>query len=174
GFTSSFAYKNIGLSFLVDGRIGGKFFSATQLALQKAGLASDTAPGGRRDNFVLDAVVQQNGGYSSNTKEITQQDYWAAVTTGNLGITEQNVYDATNIRLRNIQLSYTFPKSIFQKMALQSAKVSFTANNVWMIYSKAKGVDPESVFAISSNAVGFENMAFPTTRSYLFTITLGF
>ncbi|MBV8328249.1 SusC/RagA family TonB-linked outer membrane protein [Chryseobacterium sp.] len=174
GFTSSFVYKNIGLSFLIDGRIGGKFFSATQLALQRAGLAADTAPGGRRDNFVLDAVVQQNGGYASNTKEITQQDYWAAVTTGNLGITEQNVYDATNIRLRNIQLSYSFPKSLFQKMALQSAKVSFTANNVWMIYSKAKGIDPESVFAINSNAVGFENMAFPTTRSYLFTITLGF
>lgn len=175
GFTNSFVYKNFGLSFLIDGRIGGKFYSSTQSALQRAGLAADTAPGGRRDNFILDAVVQQNGGgYASNTKEITRQDYWGAVTAGNLGITEQNIYDATNIRLRNIQVSYSFPKSIFQKLALQSAKVSFTANNVWMIYSKAKGIDPESVFAINSNAVGFENLAFPTTRSYLFTITLGF
>nr|WP_315025665.1 SusC/RagA family TonB-linked outer membrane protein [uncultured Chryseobacterium sp.] len=175
GLTNSFSYKNIGLSFQIDGRIGGKFYSSTQSALQKVGLAADTAPGGRRDNFVLDAVVQQNGGgYASNTKEITQQDYWAAVTVGNLGITEQNIYDATNIRLRNIQLSYSFPKRLFQKFALQSAKVSFTANNVWMLYSKAKGIDPESVFAINSNAVGFENLSFPTTRSYLFSITLGF
>ncbi|MGG7440946.1 SusC/RagA family TonB-linked outer membrane protein [Chryseobacterium arthrosphaerae] len=174
GFTNSFVYKNFGISFLIDGRIGGKFYSSTQSALQKAGLAADTAPGGRRDNFVLDAVVQQNGAYTANTKEITQQDYWAAVTAGNLGITEQNIYDATNIRLRNIQLSYNFPKSIFKKLALQSAKISFTANNVWMIYSKAKGIDPESVFAINSNAVGFENLSFPTTRSYLFSITLGF
>lgn len=174
GITNSFVYKNFGISFLIDGRIGGKFYSSTQSALQKVGLAADTAPGGRRDNFVLDAVVQQNGGFTNNTKEITQQDYWAAVTAGNLGITEQNIYDATNIRLRNVQVSYNFPKSIFQKLALQSAKVSFTANNVWMIYSKAKGIDPESVFAINSNAVGFENLAFPTTRSYLFSITLGF
>ncbi|MCS4303770.1 SusC/RagA family TonB-linked outer membrane protein [Chryseobacterium sp. BIGb0232] len=174
GITNSFVYKNFGVSFLIDGRIGGKFYSSTQSALQKVGLASDTAPGGRRDNFVLDAVVQENGVYTGNTKEITQQDYWTAVTIGNLGITEQNIYDATNIRLRNIQVSYNFPKSIFQKLALQSAKVSFTANNVWMIYSKAKGIDPESVFAINSNAVGFENLAFPTTRSYLFSITLGF
>lgn len=175
GLTNSFNYKNIGLSFQIDGRIGGKFYSATQSALQKAGLAADTAPGGKRDNFVLDAVVQQpSGGYTSNTKEITQQDYWAAVTVGNLGITEQNIYDATNIRLRNVQVSYSFPKSLFQKFALQSAKVAFTANNVWMLYSKAKGIDPESVFAINSNAVGFENLSFPTTRSYLFTITLGF
>ncbi|MDR6458789.1 TonB-linked SusC/RagA family outer membrane protein [Chryseobacterium vietnamense] len=174
GFTNSFVYKNIGLSFLIDGRIGGKFFSATQAALQANGLAADTAPGGKRDNMILDAVVEGNGGYTANTKEITQQDYWGAVTSGNLGITEQNIYDATNIRLRNIQLTYNFPKSIFQKLALQSAKVAFTANNVWMIYSKAKGIDPESVFAINSNATGFENLAFPTSRSYLFTITLGF
>ncbi|AZB00458.1 SusC/RagA family TonB-linked outer membrane protein [Chryseobacterium joostei] len=174
GVTNSFVYKNFGLSFLIDGRIGGKFFSSTQLALQRAGLAADTAPGGKRDNFVVDAVMEQGSSYTTNTKEVTQQDYWAAVTNGNLGITEENIYDATNIRLRNIQVSYSFPKSIFQKLALQSAKVSFTANNVWMIYSKAKGIDPESVFAINSNAVGFENLAFPTTRSYLFTITLGF
>ncbi|MCS3530785.1 SusC/RagA family TonB-linked outer membrane protein [Chryseobacterium sp. JUb7] len=176
GFTNSFTFKNFGLSFLIDGRIGGKFFSSTQSALQNAGLAADTAPGGRRDNFVLDAVVQNGNSYTANTTEITQQDYWTAVTTsgGNLGINEQNVYDATNIRLRNVQLTYNFPKNIFQKLALQSAKVAFTANNVWMIYSKTKGIDPESVFAINSNIVGFENMAFPTSRSYLFTITLGF
>ncbi|MFP7658427.1 hypothetical protein [Chryseobacterium proteolyticum] len=175
GFTNSFVYKNFGLSFQIDGRIGGEFFSGTQLALQKSGLAKDTAPGGKRDNFVVDGVVAgNNGGFTANTKEITQQNYWEAVTTGNLGITEQNIYDATNIRLRNIQVSYNFPKTMFEKFVIKSAKVAFTANNVWMIYSKAKGIDPESVFAISSNAVGFENLAFPTMRSYLFTITLGF
>ncbi|MBK1898274.1 SusC/RagA family TonB-linked outer membrane protein [Chryseobacterium paridis] len=175
GFTNSFVYKNFGLSFQIDGRIGGEFFSGSQLALQKAGLAKDTAPGGKRDNFVVDGVVAgTNGNYTPNTKEITQQNYWEVITAGNLGITEQNIYDATNIRLRNIQLSYNFPKAMFEKFVIKSAKVAFTANNVWMIYSKANGIDPESVFAISSNAVGFENFAFPTTRSYLFTITLGF
>lgn len=174
GFTNSFAYKNFGLSFQIDGRIGGEFFSGTQASLQRNGLAADTAPGGARNNFTVDGVVINNGNYSTNTKEISQQDYWTAVTSGNLGVTEQNVYDATNIRLRNIQLSYNFPKAMFERFVIKSAKVSVTANNVWMMYSKAKGIDPESVFAISSNAVGFENFAFPTMRSYLFTLTLGF
>lgn len=174
GFTNSFIYKNIGVSFQIDGRIGGDFFSGTQTSLQRVGLAEDTAPGGNRNHFVVDGVVGTNGNYSPNITEISQQDYWTAVTNGNLGITEQNVYDATNIRLRNIQLTYNFPKEMFERFVLKSAKVGFTANNVWMIYSKAKGIDPESVFAISSNAVGFENYAFPTMRSYLFTITLGF
>ncbi|WP_312397923.1 SusC/RagA family TonB-linked outer membrane protein [Chryseobacterium sp.] len=174
GFINSFSYKNIGLSFQIDGRIGGKFFSGTQAALQRAGLAADTAPGGKRDNFVVDGVVGSNGNYTQNNVEVSQQDYWTAIHSGNLGITEQNVYDATNIRLRNVQLSYAFPKELFQNFALKSAKVAFTANNVWMIYSKSKGIDPESIFAISSNATGFENFAFPTMRSYLFTLTLGF
>ena len=47
-------------------------------------------------------------------------------------------------------------------------------NNVWMIYSDMHGVDPESVFATSTNATGFENAAAPTSRSYLFNVTLGF
>lgn len=174
GFINSFVYKNIGLSFQIDGRIGGKFFSGTQNALQGAGLAAETALGGKRDNFIVDGVKESGSGYVANDKEITQQDYWGAVTAGNLGITEQNIYDATNIRLRNIQLSYNFPKALFEKTALKSAKISAIANNVWMIYSKANGIDPESVFAISSNAVGFENFAFPTMRSYLFSVTLGF
>jgi hypothetical protein len=36
------------------------------------------------------------------------------------------------------------------------------------------GIDPESVFATGSNAVGFENGAFPTMRSFLFSLSLGF
>ncbi|CAM3752709.1 SusC/RagA family TonB-linked outer membrane protein [Elizabethkingia occulta] len=177
GLTNSFSYKNFGLSFQIDGRFGGKFFSGTQAALQKSGLAEITAPGGKRDNFVVDGVVADGSGYKVNTTETTQQRYWNAVgslTSGNFGITEQNVYDATNVRLRNVQISYNFPKSMFEKSVIKSAKVSVSANNVWMIYSKAKGVDPESVFALSSNAVGFENFALPTSRSYFFNLTLGF
>ncbi|MCT3650065.1 SusC/RagA family TonB-linked outer membrane protein [Elizabethkingia anophelis] len=177
GLNNSFSYKNFGLSFQIDGRFGGEFFSGTQAALQKSGLAEITAPGGRRDKFIVDGVVADGSGYKVNTTETTQQRYWTAVGSlgnSNLGITEQNVYDATNIRLRNVQISYNFPKSMFENSVIKSAKVSVSANNVWMIYSKAKGVDPESVFALSSNAVGFENFALPTSRSYFFNLTLGF
>ena len=37
-----------------------------------------------------------------------------------------------------------------------------------------KGLDPESVYATSTNATGFEYGSTPTARSFVFNITLGF
>ena len=37
-----------------------------------------------------------------------------------------------------------------------------------------RGIDPETVFAAGTNAIGFESGAYPTMRSFLFSINLGF
>src|SRR5690606_29639572 len=176
GWTNSLAYKNFGLSFLIDGRFGGEFYSGTNLNLQVNGSAAVTAPNGQRDKLLVDGVVTSGTGYAKNTVETTQQLYWNQVgtTSGNFGIGEANVYDATNIRLRNLSLSYNFPSTMLKNSIIQRAKISVTANNVWMIKSHANGVDPESVFAINSNATGFENFSTPTSRSFFFNVTLGF
>lgn len=177
GVTNSFAYKNFGLSFLVDARLGGQFFAGTNQRLQRAGVSAETVVNGAREDFVVAGVVSDGaGGYVENTTKVTHQQYWTQVTTasGNLGIAEQNIYDATNIRLRNVQLSYSLPKSMLGKSVVKNARFSLSANNVWMIKSHANGIDPESVFAISTNAVGFENLAVPTSRSYFLNISLGF
>lgn len=176
GITNTFTYKGLALSFLIDGRFGGKMFSTTNQAMQRSGTAAVTAPGGERENMVLDGVISTEAGYVPNDKSVTPQLYWSAIanTSGNLGIGEANVYDATNIRLRTLTLTYDLPRTIVSKTFLQRARVGFSANNVWMIKSHMRGVDPESTFATGTNAVGFENAAPPTTRTYLFNITLGF
>jgi TonB-linked SusC/RagA family outer membrane protein len=175
GWTNNFSYKNIGLSFHIDGRFGGEFFSGTNVNLQANGSAASTVVDGKRDNMVVGGVIKQGDGYVVNDKSVTPQQYWTQVaTSGNMGISEANLYDATNIRLRNINLSYNIPSNILKSSILQRAKVSFTVNNVWMIKSYANGIDPESVFSINSNATGFENFSTPTSRSYFINLTLGF
>lgn len=175
GWINSFSYKNLNLSFQVDGRFGGEIFSGTNMGMQAAGTADVTAPGGMRDDMVVDGVILDGESYTENTTSITTQDYWEAVTgPGNLGITEANVYDATNIRLRNIRLSYSLRGGILENSPIKRVKLGFTVNNVWLIKSHLKGVDPESVFATGTNAVGFENAAPPTSRSYVFNLSLDF
>ncbi len=176
GFTNTFDYKGIGLSFLVDARIGGEIFSATHVALQASGTGAVTAPGGKRDPFVAQGVVSNgSGGYTVNTKTITPQDYWLAVATANnLGVTEANIYDASNVRLRNVQLSYTLSPKLLAKSPIKNAKFGVSANNVWMIKSHMGGIDPESVYATNSNATGFENAGLPTMRTFLINLALGF
>lgn len=177
GWTNNFTWKNWSFSFLIDGRFGGDFYAGTNRILQSYGIAEVTAPGGERNDFVVSGVVADgNGGYTPNTTKVSQQDYWQAITSssGNLGIGEANLYSATNIRLRNIALNYSFPKSMLKDTPFQQVKLGFSMNNVWMIYCDTHGVDPESVYATSTNATGFENAAAPTSRSYLFNVTLGF
>lgn len=96
------------------------------------------------------------------------------IGTGNQGIAEANIYDGTNFRLRNVALNYTFPREMLKKTCFQQVKLGVSVNNVWMIYSDMNGIDPESVMVTSTNATGFEFGASPTSRTYLFNVTLGF
>jgi len=114
--------------------------------------------------------------YVANTAAVSPQNYWSAVatSTGNLGITEQNLYNATNIRIRNVALNYAIPSKHLKSSMVKSAKFGIAVNNLAMLKSYGKGVDPESVFAAGSNAVGFENLAFPTSRSFFLNIAVGF
>ena len=180
GLTNSFSFAGFDLSFLIDARFGGKMFSGTNHALQAGGAAAATVVNGARDKFVVDGAVESEVAgktvYTKNTIEVTPQDYWGAIVgrSGNLGINEANIYDATSVRLRNIALSYTLPKSLLKNTPITKAKLGISCNNVWMIKSYMNGIDPESVFATGSNATGYEFASSPTTRSFLFNITLGF
>lgn len=176
GWNNTLSYKNFAFSFQFDGRIGGDIYSYTNYMLQTSGRAAVTAPDGRRDEFVLDGVVSDgNGGYKPNTTPVTQEAYWKnGIGTGNQGIAEANIYDGTNFRLRNVALNYTFPREMLKKTCFQQVKLGVSVNNVWMIYSDMNGIDPESVMVTSTNATGFEFGASPTSRTYLFNVTLGF
>ena len=177
GVTNTFYYKGIGLSFLVDARFGGQIFSGTNSEMQQNGTAAATVVNGERANMVVPGVVYDaaTDSYSQNTKEVTPQQYWVAVAgAGNLGVTEANIYDASNVRLRHVQLSYELPRTFLGKTPFQSAKIGVSCNNVWLISSHLNGVDPESVFATGTNALGFENASPPTTRTFLMNLTLSF
>lgn len=174
GWTNTFNYKNFTLSFLIDGRFGGDIFSFTNMNLQRSGIAECTAPGGKREDIVVAGVIKDGNGYKVNDQSVSLERYYKALATGRAGISEAYIYDATNIRLRNIALSYRFPSSMLKKTPFQQVKLGFTVNNVWMISSHLDGIDPESVYATSTNATGLENSSAPTSRSYLFNVTLGF
>ena len=176
GLANSFSYKGFGLSFQIDARIGGKIFSQTLDNMERNGTAAVTVTNGNRDSVLVQGVVlDASNQYVPNTTRISTQQYWSATAgRGNTGITETNLYDATNVRLRNVQLSYNFPKRMLQGSFLQKAIVSVSCNNVWLITSHLHGLDPESVYATGTPAIGFENGSAPTTRTFYVNLALGF
>ncbi|WP_106790800.1 SusC/RagA family TonB-linked outer membrane protein [Aquimarina sp. Aq78] len=177
GFSNTFTYKNISLGFLIDARLGGEIFSGTNLALQETGSAAVTVVNGEREDILVDGVVDDgSGNFTTNTVAVSPENYWTAITgrSGNLGINEANIYDATNIRLRNVNLRYSLPSKWLEKIEIQKMTLGISANNVWMIKSHLNGVDPESVYATSTNATGFESLSSPTTRSIILNVSVSF
>ena len=175
GLTNTLRYRNLSLSFQIDGRFGGKILSFTNYLLKVNGRSALTlGEDGERGDFVYDGVRKEGNSYVPNDVKVTTQDYWTKIATGNVGITEDNLFDATNVRLRNLSLDYTLPASWIEDTAVQGARIGVSANNLWMIYSKMNGIDPESVYATGSNAVGLEAMAPPTTRSFYVNLSVNF
>lgn len=178
GISNTFAYKSVSMTFLIDGRFGGEMFSGTNRRLQAAGIAKVTAPGGEREDVIVQGVVfdPETQTYVPNTTAISQELYWnhIAGASGNLGIIEANIYDATNVRLRYVALDWNLPRKWLGNTPIQSARIGASVSNVWMIRSYMNGVDPESVYATGTNALGFENSAPPTTRNFLFNLSVNF
>jgi len=177
GWNNTFAYKGLQLGFQVDARLGGKMFSGTLADMQERGTSALTVVNGGRDSMVVEGVIWNatTSKYETNNKRVAPQQYWTAVAgVSNMGITEANLYDATNVRLRHLQLSYDLPSKLVSRTPLQRAKIGVSMNNVWMIKSYMHGLDPESVFATGTNAVGFENGSAPTVRTFLVNLVLGF
>ncbi|MCB0472663.1 MAG: SusC/RagA family TonB-linked outer membrane protein, partial [Flavobacteriaceae bacterium] len=167
GVTNTLNYKNLSLRFLIDGRFGGKIYSATSSALDGSGASSRTLQY-RDGGVVVDAI--NTGTDAQNTVNITAQQYWGAYS----GIAENYVYDQTNIRLREFALSYRLPSSLSQKFGASSASVGVIGRNLFFLYKKADDIDPEVTIGTALSAQGISIYNVPTVRSLGFNITLKF
>jgi hypothetical protein len=80
-------------------------------------------------------------------------------------ITDEYVYDASFIKLRQFTFGYTFSGSLLAKTPFQSLSLSLVGRNLLLLYSKVPNVDPESTYN-SGNAQGLEMYGVPPTRSF--------
>ncbi|WP_278623744.1 SusC/RagA family TonB-linked outer membrane protein [Parabacteroides gordonii] len=165
GWNNSFSYKNFSLNFLIDMRKGGDVYMGSIRQGSTNGSLEMTLDG-REDGIVVPGVLADG---SKNTQNVSAEKYWNGIS----GITEAWMYDATNIRLRELSLGYSVPKSMLSKTPFTALKLSFVARNLFMIYSKTKGFDPEAAYT-SGNAQGIEYGSMPTMRSLGFNLNVAF
>lgn len=161
GFNNSFEWKGVNLSFLITARIGGVGVSATQAIMDRYGVSEASA------------IARDNGGVPLNgNNPIDARDYYEVVGKGNTGILSQYVYSATNVRLQELSLGYTFPKkwlgNIIDKLTL-----SVIGKNLFMFRNKAP-FDPELSASTSTYYQGFDYFMQPSLRSVGFSLKVGF
>jgi TonB-linked SusC/RagA family outer membrane protein len=159
GISNSVSYKGVVLTFLIDMRKGGQFYSQTLAYMHAAGTAAGTLP--YREGGLIVQGVHENG--TKNTTAITSQQYWAKVA-GAEPVAALFIYDASNTRLREVTLGYSIPGNLLGKIPVRNITLSLVGRNLWLIKSHIPGIDPESSFTTTS-AQGWENGSYPSTRS---------
>lgn len=163
GWSHTLSYKGFNLYFLIDCRYGGDILSQTQADMDLYGVSEATADA--RDA----GYVMLEGHRIENVKR-----FYKNIVGGRAGVTEYYMYDATNIRLRELSLSYRLPVNWIQKMKVfKDIQLSFVGRNLFFFYKKAP-FDPDLVLSTGNDNQGIEVYGMPTTRSLGFSIKCDF
>lgn len=158
-WNNQFSYKNFTLSFLLDSRWGGLVASSTEQWLDYKGLS-------KRSGEARDA-----GGVVLNGRTIDAQTYYYYISAAAdyNAASQEYVFDATNIRLRELALGYTLPKFTDR---IRSINVSLIARNLAFLYKKAP-FDPEQAIGTGNSNQGFQNFQAPSARSIGVSLRIG-
>ena len=178
GMTNTFAYKGLELGVLLEWKQGGDAFDMGRRNSMRNGQLKETER--RFEEVIFNGVVEvvdgsgNVTGYTPNTTPIELgQNFYRSSTYYNYA-SEVLLEDASWFRIRNISLSYNFPKSMLGDNILESVRVSFVANNVFL-NTPFKGYDPETnYFGSGSNIYGYTGLKTPATRSFAFKVNVGF
>ena len=147
GWTNEVTYKRLSVSFLIDGKFGGKVFSATDFYGYFFGLHKAT-------------LVNREGNFGTAANPINAATYYSTLA-GN--VSRLFVQDASFIKLRQVSISYSLPAKLFNNV-IQGATVSLVARNLFYLMKKTDNIDPEAAF--TANAQGLELGGVPPSRTY--------
>jgi TonB-linked SusC/RagA family outer membrane protein len=190
GITNTFRYKGFDLSFLIDIRQGGQYYSTTYQWGMYSGIleesARPTSDGNtiREDGIIIDAMA---AAYDGDGHVIYNEDGTAQVTGANdvntygvlwasdhySGPAAQNVFDASYVKLRDVRFGYTLPPRF--SGPFESIRISAFGKNmaIWGTDPGNPHVDPENTTS-SGNIQGMEGGALPSLRQFGLNLNIKF
>lgn len=189
GFNTTVTYKNFSLYMLWDIRSGGDIWNGTRGALDYFGTSA--ASGENRNSLYVwqDAVTGNSGVYEPgtiingedvsgkpNTTEIPNNENSNAFgpLSGFTGASRAYIEDGSWVRLRQLTLTYTLPKSMFNNSkTFKGLTLSFTGRNL-LLFTNYQGIDPETNLSGSTNSQGADYFNMPNTKGYIFSLKANF
>ncbi len=176
GWNNSFTYKNWSLSCLVDVRLGGDVYNATEYAMTYAGMSKETENRGTTRTYEGVMMNSETGEYEAATSEVTlDQDFYqnSYVAEAEPFITSVNWF-----RLRSASLNYRLPKSFCQRIGfVEQVDLSLSGTNL-LLFTNYKGMDPEvsagGSGVIGAGSSGIDYCGVPSTTSVSFGLNVKF
>lgn len=167
GWTNQLTINNLNIQIQIDGRFGGKAVSATQSFLNYFGRSKASADARDKGGLNLPAVDLNGNDY----KKPIDPKVWYSRALYMYHIHPESIYKATNVRIRELTVGYTLPKSIFSKLQpINQIKLSVVAYNLLYLYRDAP-FDPDTKsFSLSSSSQDL--FSIPMSRSIGFNINI--
>lgn len=157
GWNNTLSYSRWTLNFLVDGRFGGKVMSVTNAVLDSYGVSEVSAAARDQDGVAINAVYE-NG--TPLTARYDARRYFTSIG-GRAGIGEMYMYDATNIRLREMALTYRLP---LKNKWINNLQIGLTGKNLCFFKLQAP-FDPEISMSSGNGLQGIDVFGLSATRS---------
>ena len=185
GLTNTFAFKGVWLNAVFDWKQGGDLYSNTILSMMGRGVLKATEdremmkiiPGVYGDPNTYEPIRDGEGNKIVNSTMVETNSLYFGETFAINSAGEWNVYDATVYRLREISLGYDFPTSMMEKTPFGRISVSVTGRNLWFRapnFPESTNYDPEINQYGASNIQGIEYSTTPSTRRFMFNLSLTF
>lgn len=140
GFINTFSYKNFDLTIQLNYSLGGKIYDNIY-----AGMMHDGAT--TAQNMHVDALEA----WTTPGQHTNVPKYAVNNATNSASLSSRFLYDATNVKLKTITLSYTLPKNlgVFSKV-ISGAKLWVSADNLctWFADKGYKGYDDIDIYMV--------------------------
>lgn len=166
GWNNKVDYKNFTLTFLIDGRFGGKVMSMTQSMLDAAGVSEASAKARDAGGVRLENAIDKDGKPYTGLYDARQ--YYEDIG-GRNGNGDMYMYDATAIRLRELSLSYQLP---LKGKFVRSLRLGLIGRNLFFLKREAP-FDPEVSAGGDNRLQGIDIFGLPATRSFGASLKLG-
>ena len=193
GWTNSFRYKNVDLSVFLNGSYGNKVLNYNMMGQGYNGLVHMNSTWTNQHVSIQDrarlAVVDAEKTYDdgsmwydditnvkvanpgTKTPRPTIQD-----PNDNDRLSTRYIEDGSYLRVKNITLGYTFPKTVLQKAKIDNVRVYMNIQNLYT-FTKYTGFDPEvgaSTQDSSGMAFGVDNGRYPSPMTCSFGLNITF
>lgn len=153
GFNLSANYKNFDMSMVFQGTIGNDIYDATR----------------RTDLQYINLPSYMWGRWTGEGTSNSIPRFSWTDDNGNWLSSDLFVKDGSYLRLRNMQIGYTLPKSLTAKVLISGLRLYVAAENL-LTFTKYEGFDPE--VSSGGTSIGIDRGVYPQARTFTFGINL--
>jgi outer membrane receptor protein involved in Fe transport len=170
GFTNKIRFKNFTLSSLISAQVGGEYYSYGRGYRLFFGTDVRSLVG--RENGIIEEGINEFTGFENDNSTSALLKQFTDIFSNE--VATDIILDATNVKLREVALTFDFPKTMLRDTFIQSASLSAVGRNLLFIYNASGDIDPEATYSSGPASTAFEHSSLPSTRSYGVNLKINF